>query len=245
MKTKTYLIVSIALLMGVSAWAQEPVTISIYNDCSKNGKTEDIRSVGEENGYAWVDLGLPSGLKWASCNVGATTSEESGNYYAWGETTPKDKYWWTNYKYAADGNCCKDACNCCHLTKYCNNAIFGENGFTDRKTTLVLDDDAAHVNWGGSWRMPTSVEVEELYNNCTWTWTTQNGVNGYLVASKTNSNSIFLPAYKSNSFGAYWSSSLNTSKPDSAWPFYLYSNHIERRANQYRYIGYTVRPVCP
>ena len=84
---------SIALLMGVSAWAQDPAAVSVYEDCGKNGKTYDFRpTTGTGNGHTWVNLGLPSGLKWASCNVGATTPEGYGNYYAWGETETKTDY---------------------------------------------------------------------------------------------------------------------------------------------------------
>ena len=259
MKTKTYLIMSIALLMGVSAWAQAPAAVSVYDDCSKNGKTEDIRhSIGEENGHTWVDLGLTSGTKWASCNVGATTPEESGSHYAWGETAPKKKYWWNPYKYA---NSAADK-----LTKYCTNAHYGNGiekdgvtyGFIDNKTTLDPWDDAAHVNWGGDWRMPTDAEWTELREQCTWTWTTQNGVKGCQVTSKTNSNSIFLPAagercdgmlrHASNDgepgpYGFYWSSSLFEIRPDGAWNVCFTEDSVYRRSTS-RFYGFSVRPVC-
>lgn len=183
MRTKL-LSLCIALLVGVSVWADDVWNYNVYDDCSKNGY---------KGGYApapadvqAVDLGLPSGLKWASCNVGAEKPEDYGNYYAWGEVLPKENYSWATYKYANEASSNK-------LTKYCDNTKYGDNGFTDNKTALDLEDDVAHVNWGGNWRMPTDDEWSEL-NNCTWTWVTQNGVNGYLVASKTNGNSIFLPA---------------------------------------------------
>ena len=244
MRTKL-ISLSLAMLIGAAAWAQEPVTVSIYDDCSKNGKTEDIRPTGEENGHTWVNLGLPSGLKWASCNVGATTPEDYGNYYAWGEVLPKADYSWATYKYA-NGNYDK-------LTKYCYSKSYGDNGFTDDKTTLDPEDDAAHVNWGGEWRMPTDAEWTELRNNCTWTWATQSGVNGYQVSSKTNGNSIFLPAagYRydtdlndAGSYGDYWSSSLYTGYPNYAWGVYFSSDDVGR--NGYgRNGGQSVRPVCP
>ena len=191
-----------------------------------------------------VDLGLPSGLKWASCNIGATTPEDYGNYYAWGETTTKEAYSWATYKYA-NGDYDK-------LTKYCTDASYGNEGFTDNKTTLDPEDDAAHVNWGGNWRMPTATEVNELIDNCTWTWTTQNGVNGYQVTSKTNGNSIFLPAagyrddtrlYGAGSYGYYWSSSLDTDYPRNAWFVYFGSGCVTRRDYRYRFYGQSVRPV--
>ena len=243
MRTK-FISLSIALLMGVSAWAQVS-TVSIYEDCSKNGKTEDIRpTTGPENVQA-VDLGLPSGIKWASCNIGAEKPEDYGNYYAWGEVSPKEDYSWATYKYA---NGASDK-----LTKYCNDASYGDNGFTDNKTTLDPEDDAAHVNWGGSWRMPTDAEWAELIANCTWTWTTQNGINGYRVTSKTNSNSIFLPAagyrydtylYDVGGYGYYWSSSVDELYPSSAWSLGFGSDGVGRSGSS-RHGGQSVRPVCP
>ena len=129
-----------------------------------------------------IDLGLPSGIKWASCNVGATEPWEYGGYYAWGETEEKSNYDTSTYKY----------CNGSYfsMTKYCTSSSFGT---VDNKTTLEPGDDVAHVKWGGSWRMPTKAEQDELRNNCTWTWTTLNGVDGYRVTGP-NGNSIFLPA---------------------------------------------------
>lgn len=150
MKTKT-LSLCIALLTGISVWADDVWNCNVYDDCSLNGQNIDARPTGQENGYTWVNLGLPSGLKWASCNVGAEKPEDYGNRYAWGEVLPKEDYSWETYKYA---NGAFDKL----LTKYCNNASYGDNGFTDNKTTLEPEDDAAHVNWGGSWRMPTDAE---------------------------------------------------------------------------------------
>ena len=193
------------------------------------------------NGHAYVDLGLS--VKWATCNVGATSPEEYGDYFAWGETTPKTTYDWSTYKY----------CNGTYdsMTKYC---IDSEYGTVDNKTTLELSDDAAHVNWGGSWRMPTKAEQDELRNtdNCIWTWTTQNGVNGYKVTSNKNGNSIFLPAagfrydsnlYSAGSGGYYWSSSLYTSYSDGACYVYFGSDYVDWLSG-YRYYGLSVRPVC-
>ena len=191
-----------------------------------------------------VDLGLPSGLKWASCNVGATTPEGYGDYFAWGETAPKDDYSTTNYKYINGANN--------KLTKYCNKASYGNDGFIDDKTVLEPEDDAAHVNWGNDWRMPTDAEWTELQENCTWTWTTQNGVSGHLVASKTNSNAIFLPAagwrsgtdhYLAGSNGYYWSSSLyDLNNPYSAWYMNFTLSDMYRHYNS-RKNGQSVRPV--
>ena len=134
-----------------------------------------------ENGHAYVDLGLS--VKWATCNVGASSPEEYGEYYAWGETETKSTYDWSTYKW------CNGYENT--LTKYNDDSYYGT---VDNKTVLDPEDDVAHVKWGGSWRMPHDAEMTELYENCTWTWTTQGGKNGYKVTSKKNGNSVFLPA---------------------------------------------------
>ena len=196
-----------------------------------------------ENGYEYVDLGLSSGLKWATMNVGASSPEDYGNYYAWGETTTKDTYNWSTYKY------CNGSAST--LTKYCTNSSYGNNGFTDNKTTLELSDDAAAMNWGGSWRMPTDAEWTELRTECTWTWTTQNGVKGRLVTGP-NGNSIFLPAtgYRGDSSldnagsgGYYWSSSLDASVPKYTCSVYFLSGGVYRNSGD-RCYGRSVRPVC-
>ncbi len=192
-----------------------------------------------------VDLGLS--VKWASFNLGASAPEEYGDYYAWGETAPKDdNYSWPTYK----------LCNGSYstLTKYNNRSIYGT---VDNKTEFKdydYEDDAARQALGGNWRMPTEAEWTELRNNCTWTWVTNyngSGINGRLVKSKTNSNSIFLPAagyrldtYLDNvgSYGSYWSSSLDTGYPGGAWDVYFYSGGVDRGIG-YRYYGQSVRPV--
>ena len=202
-------------------------------------------SVGGGDDHAYVDLGLPSGLLWATCNVGADNPEDYGDYFAWGETQPKDTYNWSNYQY------CNGDYNT--LTKYCNNASYGYNGFTDDLTTLLPEDDAATANWGSDWRMPTEEEWQELYNNTTCTWTTQNGVNGQLFTA-ANGNSLFLPAagyryltslYSAGGNGNYWSSSLDTVypyTPELAWAFYFGSVGYDV-ASAYRFMGRSVRPV--
>ena len=196
-------------------------------------------SNGTENGYAYVDLGLS--VKWATMNVGASKPEEYGDYFAWGETTTKSTYDWSTYKW------CNGSSST--LTKYNTSSDYGT---VDNKTQLELSDDAARANWGGSWRMPTDAEWTELREQCTWTWTAQNGKNGYKVTSKTNGNSIFLPAagYRNDSslsgagsYGYYWSSSLSTDNPNYAYVLYFNSDYVGRYVN-YRYYGQSVRPVC-
>ena len=198
-------------------------------------------SANREKGHEYVDLGLS--VKWASCNVGATAPEDYGNYYAWGEVLPKPDYSWATYKYS------NGTYN--SMTKYCTKS---SHGTVDNKTTLEAMDDAATYNWGGSWRMPTNAEWTELREQCTWTWTSRNGVDGYEVKSKTNGNSIFLPAagYRSyadlggaGSNGIYWSSSLDESDPYLARYVLFYSGYVPMKNIECRNCGLSVRPVCP
>ena len=194
------------------------------------------------NGYDAVDLGLPSGIKWAAYNVGATKPEEYGGYYAWGETEEKENYDWSTYRW------CNGIENT--ITKYCINSSFGT---VDNKTVLDPEDDVAHVKWGGDWRMPTRAELEELLNNCTWQWTAQSGVVGYKVTSKSNGNSIFLPATGvrdgmsisgCGSYGHYLSSSLSNEGNTQTYYLNCGSGFYGCSGFEYRYYGLTVRPVC-
>jgi len=160
-------------------------------------------------GVEAVDLGLS--VKWANMNVGAKRSTGYGTYFAWGETQPKSYYSWNTYTWSkGDGQL---------PSKYSNN---------DRMFQLTPSDDAARANWGGKWRMPTKEEYEELINpdNCSWEWTTKDGVNGYKVTGKRTGKSIFLPItgfrfYENVQFrgiyGIYWTSSLYTTSPSKAW----------------------------
>ena len=194
-----------------------------------------------ENGHEWVDLGLPSGTKWATCNVGASKPEEYGDYYAWGETEPKRKYSESTYKW------CNGSVRT--LTKY---NTYSGYGTVDNKTVLDPEDDAARANWGGAWRMPTNDEWTELCNNCTSTETDDyngTGVKGQIVTSNINGNSIFLPAagYRydvellfAGDLDYYWSSSLYGDSPESAWDVYFISDLVD---GYYRYCGQSVRPV--
>mgnify|MGYP003295025094 CR=1 FL=1 len=198
---------------------------------------------GYVNGHAYVDLGLS--VKWATCNVGATTPAEYGDYFAWGETTTKTDYSWDTYKY------CKGTDTT--ITKYCYDSWYGNYRFADNKTTLDSKDDAATVNWGGSWRMPTDDELIELRKQCKWRWTTHNGENGYKVTGP-NGNSIFLPAAGymygnalcyAGLYGHYWSSSLDAGSPGNAYDVYFRSDYVGwDYHNYYRFYGFAVRPVC-
>ena len=196
-------------------------------------------SGGSTASVQWVDLGLPSGLLWADRNVGASSPEFYGNYYAWGETAPKEVYSWSTYAYGHLSNA---------LTKYCTNSFYGS---TDNLTILEASDDAATVNVGGGARTPTIDEWQELIDNTTNTWTTLNGLHGYLLTA-SNGASIFLPAaggrYDSNfgytdERGYYLSSTLYTNYPSEAWVFVF--NQVGCGCSyEVRRSGFPVRAVC-
>ena len=194
---------------------------------------EEVSFTTLENGHDYVDLGLS--VKWATCNVGAETPEEYGDYFAWGETSTKGTY---------------DSVNC--PTYGLSNSELQAQGYIDSEGNLTAQYDAATANWGGSWRMPTEAEQEELLDNCTWTWTTQNGVNGHNVEGP-NGNSIFLPAagfrYGSSLHGVgiggdYWSSTpVDGYYDDFAYGlnFGIYGYFVNY--SNYRNDGRSVRPI--
>lgn len=207
---------------------------------------DDLSTSGIHNGYEYVDLGLPSGLKWARCNIGASSPEEPGLYFAWGETVGYNEsdvkngihgFYIEDYKFS-DGDW---SCDGSSMTRY--------NSY-DNLTTLTPIDDAASVNMGGSWRMPSNEEYEELLNNTTNIWTTINGVNGRLFTGY-NGNTLFFPASGNcgNGFvdsinyeGCYWSSSVNTYVLGTA----LYLNLYPSSCSISHYVrpnGYAVRGV--
>jgi hypothetical protein len=190
--------------------------------------------------YEAVDLGLS--VKWAACNVGALSPWESGGYYAWGETEEKESYDWNTYKY----------CNGTYdsLTKYNHN----ENmGVVDNKMELELSDDAANVNWGGAWRMPSEDEYKELLNKCTWYSSSQNGKNGFLIQSKINGNCIFLPVagtmykeslYEFGKIGYYRSNAIISVMPESVDAIQCTLNRRVEWIPLSRAGGVPVRAVC-
>ena len=229
-----------------------------FEDIEINGTTYHLGISGA------IDLGL--GVKWAAYNVGAETPGEYGDYFAWGETTGyndgKTTFKWSTYKYMQEGYSDYN-----HVTKYTTednkkggcwydgDTYVGTtvDGVTYKnKTQLDAEDDAAHVKWQGSWRMPTNAEQDDLRNKCTWVWATYGGHNGYVVAGSTG-NAIFLPAagYRNNgsldyagSYGYYWSSSLSESYSYLAYELYFDSSSV-RRYGSNRDGGQSVRPVCP
>lgn len=194
--------------------------------------------------HEYVDLGLPSGTLWATCNVGANAPEEYGDYFAWGETEIKDYYDWVNYIYF------NNDWSYFRITKYCNNSEYGYNGYTDTLTTLLQEDDAATMNWDNGWRMPNKDEWQELLDYTINTSTIQNGVKGRLFTAP-NGNNLFLPAagcrYESTliheNTGGYWSSSLNTEGPTSAWIAFFQEFGDCGMYTRSRGQGSTIRPV--
>ena len=195
-------------------------------------KPDEPNNSGSANGHGYVDLGLPSGTLWATCNVGASAPESYGDYFAWGETQPKEVYDYDTYKYY-DGY---------DLIKYTGN---------DGLSVLQQDDDVATVIWGAGWSVPTKTQWEELLQYTTNAWTTQNGVNGRLFTALNGSgHCLFLPAPGRiwneldyvNGYGYYWSSLLYNNAPVCAWGFVF---GVESYNVSYidRGLGYSVRPV--
>lgn len=201
-----------------------------------------------------VDLGLS--VKWATCNVGAETSDDYGEYFAWGETTgfvygDKKNYKWGTYKWCS-------ANSSWNITKYTipdndTPGLWYQNGkfVGDNKNTLDPEDDAATANWGSKWRTPTVAEFNELFQNCTYKWVKINDMKGYELTSKKNGNSIFLPAcgvveetYLTSfgSVGAYWTNSLGEYTEEAR---YLNIDSDSPSLWIYeRCRGLQVRPVC-
>ena len=207
----------------------EVVNIILNPDSDDDTPTTDSRA---------IDLGLS--VKWASCNVGATAPEEYGGYYAWGETSEKSDYSWDTYKY----------CNgtSTSMTKYCTSVAYGT---VDNKTTLEPTDDVATVKWGGNWRMPIKEEIRELFEDCTWTWKTQSGIEGMKVTGP-NGNSIFLPAAggrvdtgfnNRGPRGYYWSATLGEYGSSGACIIDVYNGLYDWNRWSTRNYGFSVRPV--
>jgi len=214
--------------------------ISVNLEQALQKKREERRFAGHE----YVDLGLLSGILWATCNVGASKPSDYGDYFAWGETSPKKDYGWSNLNYRTIGDSYENV-------KYSKYVADSKYGTVDNKTRLELSDDAACSNWGGSWRMPTVEEWKELKNNCDWKWTKEDGRCGYKVTGQ-NGNSIFLPAagwrigifkHSEGVGGAYWSSSLHTDESYGAFLCNFGSDVVNPSEWHGRCVGLSVRPV--
>ena len=224
--------------LTVTGTNEETTTVHVTN--TSTGAIA-VLTVIVNGGQEYVDLGLPSGTLWATCNVGANAPEEYGDYFAWGETEPKQVYDWSTYKWS-DGE---------ELTKYCNKSNYGYNGYTDDRAELDPEDDAAYVNWGPEWRMPTVQQLDELYEQCTWTWTQLNGVNGRLVTGP-NGNTLFLPAgggYNGDTLknagiaGSFWSRTLAYTIPSYSFFLGFVEDGVYSWSNGDRFCGVTVRAV--
>ena len=197
-----------------------------------------LSTVSCDRSNGWVDLGLPSGTLWAECNIGATSPEQYGNYYAWGETQPKTVYDWSTYRYCGDNHL---------MNKYCTNSDYGT---VDNLSALLPDDDVATVEIGKEVHIPTKEQWQELLNNTKSEWTEYKGVYGRRFTG-VNGKSLFLPAAGDRSGseldgagtgGYYWSSSLYTDYPRSAWYCYFNSDG-QGVVSNYRYYGRSVRSV--
>lgn len=212
---------AVILLLGLSIASMTSCTKDPDNGGNGGGNNGGGNTY---NGHEYVDLGLPSGTLWATCNVGADTPEGYGDYFAWGETTPKASYNWDTYKYCNGEN---------QLTKYCYNADYGYNGFTDNLTTLEPTDDAAITNWGNGWRTPTKEEYDELLSNCVWSMTMQNGVKGLLFTA-SNGKKLFFPNYKVGTGAAYWINSITIYQAN------IYSDYFYCSANCFGFENETI-----
>lgn len=238
MKTKI-LSVWFAVLLVTPMWGQDaPVKkMKVYQDCAKNGAITSATGGTTLAGYTFVDLGLS--VYWATCNIGATSPEQAGNFYMWGEATTHSDY---------------------SLSKY--DHYFGSQNsylrYSTANNVLEPKDDTAHRIWAETWRMPTKSEAEELMNQCTWTWTTLNDVNGFEIVGP-NGNSIFLPAAgwmngaslgEKGTGASIWSSTQHESTIAYAYRLRGYWDSSKGTqtldvAEKDRYRGYSVRPVMP
>lgn len=230
-KDKSIVAIMLAIAAIIIAGCNKPAD-------PNNGENNDTPVVVHE----YVDLGLPSGTLWATCNVGADTPEGRGDYFAWGELQPKEAYNWSTYQH------CNGDYNL--LTKYCPKSSYGFNGFADSLTVLEPVDDVATACWGTDWRMPTKEEWEELYRKTICTTITQSGVEGRLLTG-VNGNSIFLPATGfcleaepiCLGLGVYWTSSVHTDYPERAWSFHYDMDECHVCGTYERNRGQVVRAV--
>lgn len=212
----------------------------VYNGAVRTFTT--LEYVPSSDSHDYVDLGLSDGTLWATMNVGASHPEDYGDYFAWGETKPKEQYDRSTYIWCDE----RDGGGYVY-TKY-NNSSHG--GKVDGLTELLPEDDAAYVNWGPGWRMPSFDQISKLLDGCTWQWTQQNGVYGRKGTSKTNGNTIFLPAAGyhdgaslnyAGADGHYWSRTLSSDYPDNAYYLGFHTDGMFWGDRRYR--GRSVRPV--
>ena len=239
----------------IRAYATNNIGTSYGEEVMYIHANNNLLADGQKNGHDYVDLGLPSGTKWATANIGASVPEDYGNYYAWGETEIKEDYSWSTYKYFFDNNG--------DNVPYDDNWRVESGELKDIGCNIAgTQYDVAHMKWGDSWKIPTSAQMDELQNKeyCEWTWTLLNGVKGYIITSKLNGKSMFLPAcgvfYKTkqqhmNTDGHYWLSTSETSNNFYADYLIFSSDSYETRHKselfqEYngRNHGRAIRPVC-
>ena len=235
MKLKSILAALLLLVAGLQTAMAQKMIVTLNDNSKVTYSISQVKEVSfvESEEHEYVDLGLPSGTKWATCNVGASSPEEYGDYFAWGETKPKSTYNDDTY-FDSDYN------------KYNNNG-----GLTE----LLPEDDAATANWGSGWQIPSFAQIKELCNSSytTTEWTTLNDVYGRKITSKRNGNSIFLPAagyrrggecVRAGIDGNYWSSSLYPYDDNGAYDLYFGSDYWIWD-HYYRSYGQTARTDCP
>lgn len=246
----------IALMVTGCSPEEEPNNGGGDNNGGGNGGGNDNTEV-LINGHAYVDMGLPSGLLWATCNIGAERAEEYGEYYSWGETQTKETYDDWRYKYLS-----MDDNDVFHLTKYCDDPSCGYQGYTDTLHFLEPVDDVAAVNWGEGWHVPSFNDMVELLTHCMWSAATQDGVKGFLFTA-SNGGSLFFPAagckifqilyFNEEGEGFYWLNQNHWNDPMKAWSFnfdpsieyFPITPNTESNVIPYndRAVGFTVRPV--
>ena len=257
MKARDILAGLLLLVAGVQTARAQKMTVNLTNGKTVVYTISQVESVtfdeGTTSNYEYVDLGLPSGTLWATCNIGAESPEEYGDYFAWGETQPKENYSSNSYKFGVLNNE-----GSVMMTKYCASSEFGLNGFTDGLTELMPGDDAATAIWGDEWQMPSKAQFEELISEryTTITWQDERP-RGALITSKLNGNSIFLPVsgfyldgeregYSSSSATGpsccYWARTLKNNESKEAYTLFLNSSYSFIWYNL-RYCGQPVRPV--
>jgi len=245
--------ISILSVAASTAMARENVVIHLKNGTTQKVDVETIDSItfqatAPAEKHEYVDLGLPSGVLWATMNVGAQKPEDYGNYYAWGEVETKDTYTWENYKWGTEKN----------LKKYNSSSSLGT---VDNIKELLPEDDAATYNWGDDWITPSKDQYDELFNGSTVTWTfvQQNGVWGYSGVSKVNNNKIFFPAAGSmtnellwtekqqgeQAYGRYHTRNVYTVNSVYYDNFYYWFNKKPQAvlSGGYRSNGKSIRPV--
>ena len=245
--------ISVAVYLLLMTVFTQSIYAQVTDESSVNLNSSSSAS-GVDNGHVYVDLGLPSGVKWATCNVGADKPEAYGNYFAWGEVKTKKRFYLHNYKWLKINGITQQS----KLKKYCMRSEFGK---VDGKMVLEPEDDVAHVQWGGLWRMPTIEDLSELINNTTSEWVENYNGTGACGAKiiATNGNHIFLPVaggvtgkefLKKGESGYYWTSSIILGSDINA-PIMVVGKEVttdKKAAYAYymwRVAGFTVRPVHP